>query len=127
MQLIISGRHLSVTDEMKAHAENGLTRLAGEYPKLTTGRVVMDLERNWHVVEAHIQGKHVNFDASARTTDMYASIDDAIGKLEKQLRRYLDRVQDHHPDHGAEKEVREELAEAVIAEAEGDEEIDESL
>ena len=95
MEIIISGRHLGVTDEMKTYAEERLGKLSSEYGKLTTARVVMDLERNWHVVELHLSGKHLNLEAAAKTPDMYISVDTAVDKLERQLRRYVDRLQDH--------------------------------
>ena len=128
MEIIISGRHLGVSDQMKEHAEQRLRKLAEEYPKLTSARMVMDLQRNWHLVEAHLHGKNVNLDASARTSDMYASIDSVADKLERQLRRYLDRVQDHRlksPEGRrerlaaeAEQEAEAELAEEFDAELE---------
>ena len=110
METIISGRHFEVTEQLKAHVEKRLQRLAADYPKLTSVSVVMTLERNWSIAEAHVHGKRVEFDAKARTADMYVSIDSVAEKLEKQLRRHLDRVQRHRPRKDQE-EPGEELEE----------------
>jgi putative sigma-54 modulation protein len=120
MEIIISGRHLGVTEEMKAHAERRLQTVAAEYPKLTTARVVMEMERNWHIVEVHLNGKHLDLEAKAKTTDMYASIDEAAEKIEKQLRKYLDRVHDHRGRNGQAEE--EQAAEGPDDELDADEE-----
>ncbi len=95
MDIISSGRNLDVTPELRRHIEDRLRKLADEYPKLTTVRVVMAIERNWHVVEAHMNGKHLTLKARARTTDMYTSIDTVADKLEIQLRRHVERLREH--------------------------------
>lgn len=107
MEIIISGRHFEVTAELKAHAESHLQRLAAEFPRLTSVRLVMAMERSWHIAEAHAHGKRVEFDAKARTQDMYVSVDSVTEKLEKQLRRHLDRVQ-HHRTRRDQEEPGEE-------------------
>jgi len=96
METSISGRHLTVTDEMRQHVEQRFARLTTDCPSLTSANVVIESERGFHVAEGHVHGKHLNLDATARTNDVYASIDQAIDKLEKQLRRHLDRTKNHH-------------------------------
>jgi putative sigma-54 modulation protein len=95
MELIISGRHVEVDDELKGYAEGKLQKLALEYPKLTSARVVLSTERNWQIAEAHVNGKHLTLNASKRTQDMAVSIDGVVDKLERQLRKYLERIQEH--------------------------------
>ena len=109
MEIIISGRNLDIDASMKSYIEDKVQKLAEEYSKLTTVRVVMSLERSWHVVEMHVHGKNVSLDAKSTSRDMYISIDSVTDKMEKQLRKYLDRIQEHR---GSKKiVVEEELAE----------------
>ncbi|MBT3292255.1 MAG: hypothetical protein HN380_33330, partial [Victivallales bacterium] len=54
MEVIISGRHLDIDDALREYIQEKLARLEDEYPKLTTARVVLEFERSWRVVEAHI-------------------------------------------------------------------------
>ena len=123
MEIIISGRHLDVTEELRTHAEKQLQRLAGEFPKLTSVRLVMAMERNWHIAEAHAHAKRAEFDAKARTQDMYVSVDSVAEKLEKQLRRHLDRVQ-HHRTRKEQEEPEEEGGEMPDEEFDQDEEFE---
>ena len=95
MEIIVSARHFEVGDDLRKHAETKVMELAGEHTKLTTARVVLDVQRNWHEAEIHLNGKHLDLVATARTNDMYASLDGAVEKLGKQLRRHIEKVQDH--------------------------------
>ncbi len=95
MEVIISARHFEVSEELRGYIEEKMARLGEEYGKLTTVRVVLSLERNWQVAEGHVAGKHLDLEATASTDDMYASVDELFGKLEKQLRKYLEKMQDH--------------------------------
>jgi len=105
MEVIISGRHIEVDEGIKAYATDKMQKLATEYPKLTTARVVLELERNWRLVEAHVNGKHLNLNAKAKSTDFHISIDPAADKLEKQLRKYLERIQEHRVQRKPEDET----------------------
>jgi len=95
MEVIISGRHLDIDDTLREYIQEKLARLGDEYPKLTTARVVLEFERSWRVVEAHVHGKHLNLDATAKTRDFVASVDGVFDKLERQLRKHLERIQEH--------------------------------
>jgi len=95
MEVIVSARHFELGDELRSYAEAKVTELAREHPKLTTARVVLEFQRNWHLSEIHLNGKHLDLIASARTDDMYTSIDATAEKLERQLRKHFDKIQDH--------------------------------
>lgn len=95
MELIISGRHLDIDDSLREHIQEKIARLGDEHPKLTTARVVLEFERSWRVVEAHIHGKHLSLDATAKTREFVASVDSVFDKLERQLRKHLERIHEH--------------------------------
>ena len=112
MEIIISARHLTVTDSIKAYAEEKLQKVAANVPKLTSARIVLDQEKAWQLAEITLHGKHLNLVATARTEHMHASIDEAIGKLEKQLHKFLEKIHDHRP-HGEKIEDAEATEEAA--------------
>jgi len=95
MEVIISGRHLDVDDGLRELIQEKLAHLKEEYPKLTTARVVLEFERSWRVVEAHVHGKQLSLDATAKTRDFVASIESVVDKLERQLRKHVERIQEH--------------------------------
>jgi putative sigma-54 modulation protein len=95
MEVIVSARHFELGQELRSYAEAKVTELACEYTKLTTARVVMEVQRNWHLAEIHLNGKHIDLIATAQTEDMYTSLDAANDKLEKQLRKHIEKMQNH--------------------------------
>jgi putative sigma-54 modulation protein len=110
MEIIISGRHLPVSDNLRLYAEEKLGKLAGLFPKLTSARVVLDQEKAWHLVEITLNGKNLNLVATARTEDMYASIDEAVDKVGRQLHKYVEKIHDHRPHGERERDTVEEAA-----------------
>lgn len=94
MEVLLSSKHIEIEPADKELAETLGAKLAADYEKLSTLRMVFSQERNWQIVEAHLNGKNVNINASARTDKFSVSIAAVMDKLDKQMRRYLERIQD---------------------------------
>lgn len=91
MQLIVTGRHIDVTEPMKRYAREKLSRIMRDRPHINEVHVIMDVEKYRHRVDLTVRGKNLNLFCREETPDMYASIDGALAKLERQLRRYRER------------------------------------
>jgi putative sigma-54 modulation protein len=91
MQLIVTGRHVSVTGAMKQYAREKLGRIMTERPHLNEAHMIMDVQKYRHLVEIAVRGKDLELFCREETSDMYASIDSAVAKLERQLRRFKER------------------------------------
>ena len=115
MEIIVSGRHFEVSDDLKKYAEDRLRKLGEEYPKVTTARLVFHMERSWHIAEAHVTGKHIELEAKAQTQDMYTSTDEAFAKIEKQLRKHLERMHEHKGAAHLGEALAAGTAEATVA------------
>src|SRR5436190_1282604 len=94
MEIQITGRHTSVTDAMKAHATDKLTKLERHNDMVTRAEVVMNIENEQrHIVEmiAHtkVGGRLV---AKAEHTDMYAAIDLLLDKMDHQITKQKEKV-----------------------------------
>lgn len=122
MEIIVSARHnMELTDELHQYVENKFSALVEEYQKLTNLRLVLAMERNWHVAESHLTGKNIDFEAKAMTNDMYVSIDEVYDKLHKQLRKHIEKVRDHRYSQQLAETIKNEMPEL---EPESDEEIE---
>lgn len=97
MNLSISGRHMDVTDAMKSHMESGLDKVLHHFDRVTHADVVLSVEKHRHIAEIklHVNGGHLQSKESS--ADMYASMDAALAKVDKQIKKYKDRIQRHHP------------------------------
>jgi putative sigma-54 modulation protein len=96
MGIIVSGRHVEVTDSMKEYAENKLNAILEDKHKISSARIVLNLEKTRHTAEVIVHGKGLNVEADSESYDMYESIDTVMGKIERQIERYFDKKQDHH-------------------------------
>lgn len=98
MQIIIAGRHFTVSDALKTDINGRLEGILNSiHLKISTVRVVLDVEHvNRCKAEVIINMKSSVIEADVTTRDMYESIDGVMNKIEIQIRKYLDKKQDHH-------------------------------
>ncbi|MDD2404431.1 MAG: ribosome-associated translation inhibitor RaiA [Victivallaceae bacterium] len=97
MKIIISGRNLTVSDALKGHIEKKLGGvLDHQNLKVTSARVVLEVEKIRNLAEINVALKNHIFDAKAESlVNMSEAVDDAIGKIEVQVNKLIDKVQDH--------------------------------
>lgn len=97
MKIMISGRHVGVTDSMKEYARSKVEKLLRYWDRATSCRVTMDVDNLDHQVEMLIEvNRGVTLVGKAEAPDMYAACDLAEQKLAQQLRKYKERLTDHH-------------------------------
>jgi len=98
MQIIIAGRHFTVSDSLKKEINERLEAMLNHvHLKISTVRVVLDVEHTHRCkAEVIINMKNSVMEADVTTRDMYESIDSVIDKIEIQVRKYLDKKQHHH-------------------------------
>jgi putative sigma-54 modulation protein len=92
----VTGRDVLVTEAMKDYAIEKLSKIDRLSPRIIDLHVTMDIQKLEHRVDVVIKVDHIKIVSSASSTDMYASIDKAAEKLEKQLRRYKTRIREHN-------------------------------
>jgi putative sigma-54 modulation protein len=86
----ITGKHVAISDAMKAYAEEKTDRLPRFYNTVNQVEVVVDGDQTAGKVSVEIivRGEHSNvFVATETAEDAYKCIDGAVHKLEEQLRR----------------------------------------
>ena len=91
MRISISGKNLEVSDYMRETAEKKLSKLSKFFPQDAEAQVSLAVEKNRHIVEVTVpyEGRIVR--AEETSGDMYASLDNVVYKLEKQVQRYRTR------------------------------------
>jgi putative sigma-54 modulation protein len=97
MQVSITGRHVNVTDNVKAHVVEKLERCLGGFPRVESIKVVLETESRDKVAEVIVQGaNHMRITAEEKSENLYDAIDRAIEHAERQIRKLRDKVQDYH-------------------------------
>jgi putative sigma-54 modulation protein len=93
----VTGRHVSVTEAMKEYCRRRLACLHLDYPKIIEVQVILDVEKYRHIAEVILHcSNHITLEASTESDDMYASIDQVVDKIARQMRKYKTRLMRHH-------------------------------
>jgi putative sigma-54 modulation protein len=97
----ITGKHIEVTEALKEHARKKTSKLSKFYSSINQVEVIIDREQGGSSLSVEIiaRGEHSKvFVAKEVSEDAYQSIDVAIHKLERQLRRAKTRERNNkHP------------------------------
>jgi putative sigma-54 modulation protein len=90
MQSNLTGRHVEITDALREHIDKKLEKLSSYGDNITDVRVVLSVEKYRQFAEITVSGRgNTKFHSHEATDDMYVSVDKAIEKVERQLRRHM--------------------------------------
>jgi ribosomal subunit interface protein len=101
VDIVVTGRHMTVSDRFRAHIEEKLEKITQLEPRTRRVEVLISHERNRRQakvcdrVEITCYAKGPVVRAEACVEDKYAALDMAIDKLMERLRRQNDRRQVH--------------------------------
>ncbi|OHB38318.1 MAG: ribosomal subunit interface protein [Planctomycetes bacterium GWA2_50_13] len=101
MNIIVSGRHLSITDAIKSYAEKKVQKLEKYFDRLIKVQVNLDVESERHRAEMIVSAtKGSVLIAEVIDHNIYAAIDRATDKLERQLTRHKEKLHQKRPRRG---------------------------
>lgn len=90
-----SGRHIDVTPALKSHAEEYFDKIAHVFDgKATKAHVILEVERGRHRSEIIVNWRTEVLNATSSSADMYQSITQTIGKIEKQALKLKKKIID---------------------------------
>ncbi|QSQ10908.1 ribosome hibernation-promoting factor, HPF/YfiA family [Myxococcus landrumensis] len=96
MQFNITFRQFGASDSLKEYAREKVERVNKLLDRAGEAHVVLSLERHLHHADITIHSGAWVLRGRDKSDDMYASIDLAMDKIERQLRRYRDKLKTHH-------------------------------
>jgi putative sigma-54 modulation protein len=101
MQVAVSFRHMDVSPTVQSYASDKLTHVLEKYVAGmdTDAQATFSTERFLHVVNFTVNVNGLTVKCVEKSEDMYRSIDLAIDKVDRQLRRFKTRLRNHRPDH----------------------------
>ena len=99
MQIIVSGRHVPVDDDIKRYATEKAEKLVKFYDRIQSIEVVFDRDAGRRSVEIIVNAEHKNTFVGRETdADLFAATDLVVDKLERQLTRYKEKHRNRkHP------------------------------
>ncbi len=96
MQVSVTCRHMEVTPSLRDHALSKVEHDFHEFPRVESVHVILDTQKHRHIAEVDVRAKnHIHIEGQAESDDMYHSINEAVEKASRQLRKRRDKTQDH--------------------------------
>jgi len=94
MNIQITARNIDLTDAIRSYAEKKVSKLEKYFDHITEASVLLEVQKNVHTVEILLSAKGVFMKGLEKSEDLYASIDLASDKIEKQLVKYKEKLRD---------------------------------
>ena len=118
MQLSTTFRHMDASQAVREYSEEKLEKIRKYFHKdPIAAHAVFSVERGFnHVADINItlpSGLVIN--AKETTEDMYSSIDLAVARIERQVRKWKEKIRDHKP-HDQQISLRERVILAATIE-----------
>jgi putative sigma-54 modulation protein len=90
-----TGRHIDVTPALKAHTEEHFEKIDHIFDgKTATVHIIFEVERGRHRCEVIVNWRNEVLTATSSSQDMYQSISQTVGKIEKQALKTKKKVID---------------------------------
>ena len=99
MKIIISGKHLKITDAIKNYTEEKINKISKYTDAITEVDVVLSVEDTKssgqiHKADGLVYASGTKIKVETENTDLYAAIDELEEKLERQVRKYKEKQKD---------------------------------
>lgn len=110
MQLSTTFRHMEVSPAVKDYAEERLLRIKKYFQREPiSAHATFSVERNLHhTAEFSLTLPNgIIIQAQDTTEDMYSSVDLAVARIERQVRKWKDKIRSHKPHGGPSFQVRQ--------------------
>ncbi|MBR1453910.1 MAG: ribosome-associated translation inhibitor RaiA [Lachnospiraceae bacterium] len=95
MKVIVSGKNVDLTDAVKKRVEEKLSKLDKFFTNETTATVTLKKEKIGDIAEINIPVRGTLLRVSEVQDNLYAAIDTASDKLERQIRKYRTKIHDN--------------------------------
>jgi len=92
--IVVTARHLEMTEAIRSYAETKLRRFHIEYPRIMEAKVILDAQPHGHIATIVLHcANHVVLEADTETRDLYEAFDLTVDKIERQMRKEKTRYQ----------------------------------
>ena len=121
MQLSITGKQIDIGNSLRAYVQGKVTQSVGKYfDRPVDGAVTFSRDGHEYRSDCMVHlASGLHLQAQGRSTDIYASFDSAIDRMEKRLRRYKSRIRDHHNGARASFDLSPAREHIIAPEADG--------
>ena len=94
MELTVTGRKLEITDSIRNHLNDKINKTIADLNIAADVHITLSVEKHRHFAEITLKTKGMALHSHEETKDLYSSIDKALEKMEKQLRKHRDKAKE---------------------------------
>jgi len=95
MQVSVTGHHVEVTDSLRTHVEEKISKLKRHFDNVTDVHVILTVEKLEQKAEATVQVSGAKLFANDIQSDMYQAIDSMVDKLDRQIIKHKEKTGSH--------------------------------
>lgn len=92
MNIQITVRNVELTDAIRSYVEKKVSKVKKYFDQVIEIHVVLEVQKNVHIAEILVNAKGVFLKGIEKSEDLYASIDLAMDKIERQLVKYKEKL-----------------------------------
>ena len=92
MKIAVTGRKFHITDGIRGHLNRKLNKTITDLDDDTDIHVSLSVEKYRHFAEFTVKKRWLSFHSHDETNDLYLSMDKALEKMKKQLRKNKDKA-----------------------------------
>ena len=93
MNLTVTGRNFEITDAIKKILKKRIAKMGDRLYDNANIHFSFYVDKNRHMAEAIVKQKGLTTRAKDETRDLYLTVDNVLGKVEKQIRKHKSRTQ----------------------------------
>jgi len=95
MRMNITARHFEIDGELEEHIHERLMTLKKYFDKVIDAHVILAVEKYRHTAEITLMVSGITLASKEESENMRLSIDRAVSKLERQVKRYKGKLTNH--------------------------------
>lgn len=97
LPIIVTGRHIEITEAIRDYAHKKIESLHLDYPRIIEAKVILDVQQYRQMAEIILFcADHIHIEVRSTTEDIYASIDESIAKIARRMRKFKTRLLKSH-------------------------------
>ncbi|NLH50306.1 MAG: ribosome-associated translation inhibitor RaiA [Myxococcales bacterium] len=105
MRISVTFRHMEPTEAIKEYAERKLAKVKRYLDEPIEANIVLSIEKHRNIAEMTLTAGRSSINCTEETDDIYSSIDNALTKLERQIKKQKDKTRSKKgrskPEHDA--------------------------
>jgi putative sigma-54 modulation protein len=101
MKLTVAGRNIEITDGIRNHLNDKMDKTIADLGEAADVHVALAVEKHRHFAEITVKTKGFTLHSHDETEDLYTSMDKALEKMEKQIRKHKEKAKALRNKQGA--------------------------